>query len=102
MLRTPTGYATITDPDRPLVERDTVSCGHCQRVIFVQPRTAATTYLVVDRRSGQLTPTPGAACRVCMRPVCLACDALGRCLPWEAQLAQSEARDRLARAVLGG
>lgn len=102
MLRTPTGYATLTDPDQPLVEFDTVTCGHCQRVIRVKPGTAATTYLLLDHQTLRSREEPGAACRVCMRPVCLACCADGRCTPWERRLEAMEARDRLVRSVLGG
>lgn len=95
----PTGYATIVDPDRPLVERDTVRCGHCTGVIFVKPGTAATTYLVLDRQTQAWREEPGAFCRVCMRPVCLRCHDLGRCLPFERRLEASERRDRLRRAA---
>jgi len=98
-VRSATGYAQVVDPDRPLVERDTIGCGHCGRVIFVKPDTASTVYLVLNRQALRWHEEPGAFCRVCMRPVCLACDAHGRCLPWERQFEMSEARDRLCRAV---
>lgn len=94
-----TGYATIVDPDAPLFERDTTTCGHCQRVIFVKPGTAQTTYLIFDRVSWTWKEELGAFCRVCMRPICLPCCDRGRCLPWERQLEASEARDRLRRSV---
>lgn len=98
-MRSATGYATIVEPDQPLVERDTCGCGHCGRVIFVKPHTASTVYLVLDRYTRQWAEVPGAFCRLCMRPVCLACDAHGRCTPWERQLEVAEARDRLRRAA---
>jgi hypothetical protein len=98
-MRNPTGYAQVVDPDRPVVERDTCSCGHCGRVIFTKPHTVSTVYLVLNRQTLQWEEVPGAFCRVCMRPVCLACDAHGRCTPWERRLAESEARDRLRRAA---
>lgn len=102
-MRSPTGYATVVEPDRPLVEYDTTTCGHCQRVIFTKPGTAATTYLIVDRRTLQWQEEPGAFCRVCMRPVCLHCHDLGRCTPWEKMLEASEARDRFCRSIgIGG
>ena len=100
-MRTPTGYATITDPDRPIVERDTCTCGHCQRVIIVKPHTASTVYLVLNRQTLRWHEEAGAFCRVCMRPVCLACHAAGTCTPWERQLAAAEARDRFRRSVGG-
>jgi hypothetical protein len=98
-VRTPTGYAVVVEPDRPTVERDTCTCGHCQRVIFVKPHTAATVYLILDRRTLTWREEPGAFCRICMRPVCLACHARGGCTPWERQLDAAEARDRLCRAA---
>ena len=100
-MRTPTGYATIVEPGRPLVERDTCTCGHCQRIIFTKAGTASTVYLILDRRTLGWTEEAGAFCRVCMRPVCLACHAQGRCTPWERRLEASEARDRLRRSVGG-
>lgn len=98
-MRNPTGYATIVEPDRPLVERDSTSCGHCGSVIFVKPHTASTVYLILDRQTLQWREASGAFCRVCMRPVCLTCHAHGRCTPWEKKLEAAEARDRLCRAV---
>jgi hypothetical protein len=96
-MRSPTGYATIVEPDRPTVERDTITCGHCQRAIFVKPHTAATVYLILDRRTLSWREEAGAFCRVCMRPVCLSCHAHGRCTPWEQLLEASEARERFCQ-----
>lgn len=93
-MRSPTGYATIVEPDRPTIERDTTTCGHCQRVIFVKPGTACTVYLIVDRPTLTWREAMGAFCRVCMRPVCLPCHDHGRCTPWEKMLEASEARER--------
>lgn len=86
------GYATVVDPDAPVCERDTCSCGHCQRVIFLKPGFGITTYLVYDRRTGLWTEESGAFCRVCMRPVCLSCHAVGTCTPFEQRLELAEAR----------
>lgn len=90
-MRLPLGYATWTDPERPLVERDTTRCGHCGCVIFVKPGHGATVYLV-QHRDGRWTEQPGAGCRVCMAAVCLACYHDGRCLPLERSLEQAERR----------
>jgi hypothetical protein len=94
----PQGYATIVDPDAPIQEYDSCSCGHCQRVIFVKPRSASTVYLLPTEVPGRFTEESGAFCRLCMRPVCLACHARGNCVPWERMLEASEARGRLLRA----
>lgn len=98
-MRSITGYATVVEPDQPLVERDTITCGHCQRVIFVKPKTAQTVYLVFDRETWQWREVMGAFCRVCMRSVCLACHDQGRCRPWERMLEVAEARERFLQAA---
>src|SRR5260221_10768900 len=94
-----TGYLTIVEPDRPLVERDTITCGHCQRIIITKANSGSTVYLVVDRATNQIREEPGAFCRHCMRPVCLSPRCLAACLVWEQQLERSESRDRLRRAA---
>lgn len=88
-MRRPQGYATVVDPDRPLVERDTVSCGHCNRIVFTKPGSASTVYLI-QHRDQRWTEEPGAFCRVCMRAVCLPCHDVGSCLPLERWLYQQE------------
>lgn len=92
-MRRPDGYATILDPDAPLIERDTAQCAHCGCIITTKPGTLSTVYLI-----STITPTglivteevPGAGCWHCDAPVCLACHALGTCLPLERRLAQLE------------
>lgn len=93
------GYATIVDPDHPLVERDTVSCCHCGRVIFVKPGTASTVYLVFDPDLWQWREEAGASCWHCMQPVCLTCYMRGVCVPLERRLEILEGR-RAARRSL--
>lgn len=98
-MRQPLGYVTIVEPDRPLVERDSTICGHCQTVIFVKPGTASTVYLLPTLPLGQWREEPGAFCRVCMRAICLRCDDKGTCTPWEISLEKAEARDRFLRSA---
>lgn len=87
------GYATVVEPDRPLLERDTVTCVHCSRVVFVKPGTGSTVYLILHR-DGRWTEEPGAFCRCCMGPVCLPCDQVGTCRPLERWLQQVEGTQR--------
>lgn len=87
----PHGYITVVSDAPQVMERDTITCGHCQRVVIVKPCTVATVYLVQDRH-GRWHEEPGAACRMCMRPVCLSCEAAGVCTPFEKALEQMEAR----------
>lgn len=90
-MRRAQGYMQVVDPDQPLLEWDTITCGHCSRIVCTKPGTAATVYLI-QHRDGRWTDEPGAFCRVCMRPVCLRCHDLGRCRPLERWLAEVEAR----------
>lgn len=97
------GYSIITDPDVSPIERDAITCKHCQRIVHIKPGSGYTTYLLPPPQGSPLrTPwreEPGAMCARCHAPICLACYADGRCRPWERQLERMEARDRLRRAV---
>jgi len=95
------GYAIAVDPDAKggtLFERDTITCKHCQRIVFTKPGSASTVYLF-PQRQGPDKEEPGAFCRVCMSPICLACCAVGTCTPWERRMEKIEARDRMLRSV---
>ncbi len=96
-MRRPQGYATIFEPSSN-IEYDTITCKHCQRIVRVKPGTGSTVYLLFDDQ-GHVTEEMGAFCRHCMAPVCLPCDDVGRCIPWEKQMECMEAKDRLRRAV---
>lgn len=93
MLR-PKGYAQIIDPDRPLVEYDTVACSHCSAAIFVKPNTVSTVYLILSPGPGGILiwrEEPGAGCWKCGgRAICLACYAKGTCRPLAWWLEQQE------------
>lgn len=99
-MRQPHGFAIIVDPDQrdPLLERDTVTCGHCQALVFVKPGTGATTYLIpqLDRTWKE---EPGAFCRVCMSAICITCCDKGNCTPFEKQLEVVEAREKFLRSA---
>lgn len=84
-MRTPGGYAVWTHADGHTVETDSFTCGHCQFVTFVPPRTDPANL--------------GGLCKVCMRLICQRCTAKGSCTPFEQALERSEARDRFRRAV---
>lgn len=90
------GHITIVGPDG-LVERDTIKCAHCQRIVEVKPGSWGQVYLLPDPQS----PTgyreeSGAFCRNCMGPLCLPCDDTGGCEHWEKRL------DRVERLARGG
>jgi hypothetical protein len=81
-MRNPHGYATWTDPER-VVERDSFSCRHCNRIVFVEPKADPAEV--------------GGLCKQCMGLICPQCVGLMRCLPLEKSIAESEERDRRRR-----
>lgn len=86
-MRNPHGTAIITDPDAavPVREFDTITCCHCQAIVFVGP--------------GQSASDAGGFCRLCFRPTCGPCADHGSCTPFEKKLEAMEARDRLLTSV---
>jgi hypothetical protein len=96
-VRKPQGYATVTGDFRPQ-EYDTMSCGHCNKIVMVKAGTGSTVY-ILPQLVGPHKEEPGACCRVCMRGVCLQCDDLGRCLPLERKIEQMESRNKFLQSV---
>jgi hypothetical protein len=93
------GYAVIFEPDvkpKDRWERDTCQCKHCDHVIYLKPGFGITKYLI-QHADGHWTEEDGAFCRICMGPVCLRCDKIGRCIPLEKKIEAQEARDRFRR-----
>lgn len=82
-MRSPGGYATLTDPEQTR-EADTFSCFHCQRIVHVRPLTDAA--------------DAGGLCKVCMKLICGPCVDAGSCVPWERTFEKIEARDRALRS----
>lgn len=83
------GTILITDPDAPVVECDTFTCGHCCQIVAVDPRQDPTTY--------------GGWCGGCGKLICPRCEAEKvrtlKCVPLEARLAQAEARAITRRSL---
>ena len=85
MLR-PGGYARIDDPDRALVEFDTFTCAHCNRV----------THVKAHARPEDI----GGLCKQCMGLICPRC--VGEpCAPFLKRLEDMEARERFRAEVAG-
>jgi hypothetical protein len=97
-MRNPGGYAVIVSPEphrvnydkwrcedvsAGMVEVDTFTCCHCNRVMHVKPRAPMDEF--------------GSMCRNCMKMVCPTC-ADGACIPFEKKLEQVEHRDRMLRS----
>ncbi len=90
-MRNPGGYAVWTDPAKPMIERDTFTCVHCNTVVLVKPK---------------MSPAEmGGYCAMCHAPICKHC-AGKSCTPFEKKLEAAERRaiDRRAldRALSGG
>lgn len=74
----------MTSPDG-LVERDTFTCSHCQRVVLVTPRCDPADL--------------GGFCRMCMKHLCGPCADEGNCTPFEKKLERYERANRFHQAV---
>lgn len=86
-MRRPGGYAVISDPQQsqPVLETDTFTCGHCQKIVPVPPRCDPADL--------------GGLCKVCMRLVCPVCHGQGSCTPFEKRIEQQEAKGRMLRSM---
>lgn len=95
----PGGYLITTDPDptkskgqKAVVEQDSVTCGHCSRIVTVPAMCAP-------------NDMPYALCWGCRRNICLKCDderiRTMRCDVIEKKLERWEAGERLARDLRG-
>lgn len=82
-VRKPSGYFTITDPDAPMIEGETLSCRHCQAIWRVQPGSGI--------RRGW--------CHRCAGPLCGKPACLAECVPWERAIEAMEGRAALYRAM---
>ena len=85
------GVATVAMPYGEIAERKTATCGHCQRIFYVQPGTDGTS---------AAGPVQGPAlCHRCWSLVCPRCHKHGRCTPWLKQMERIEARGRFLRSA---
>ena len=97
-MRRPQGYACLTLPQKAIVnldglkceevpegviEADTFSCGHCNRITHVRPR--------------QDPSEIGGLCKVCYSLICPYCVGRG-CDPLEAKLEREEERYHTLRS----
>lgn len=90
MLR-PQGYVTVVNAENGrTLERDTISCAHCNQIVMVKPGTGCTTYYI-PQFIGPPKEEAGAWCAICNKPVCLTCHAHGRCTPLMLRIERMEA-----------
>ena len=97
-MRNPHGYTTVVGDlahsTPTLIEQglrhteaeiDTFTCGHCNRVRHVPPKTDAANL--------------GGLCRICDAIICPKCVDKGVCTPWEQKMERMERRQRLYDAI---
>lgn len=84
-MRRAGGYAVATYPEK-IVEADSFTCSHCNRVKFVKAK----------ERAEDL----GGLCKVCMGLICDECVNKG-CTPFEKKLEAQEARYHARRSYEG-
>jgi hypothetical protein len=92
------GYGLITGDAKIQAEFDTISCGHCGKIVRVKPGTGSTVYVFdqihIEPETKIATITyqeePGAGCKLCMRSICLPCYERGNCIPMEKRLEEIE------------
>lgn len=77
----PSGYATITDPDVPFQEWDTITCCHCNCVVLLDGKQEV------------------GFCLRCMKPECGKTECGNVCRPFEKWLEKMEAKDRLLKQI---
>lgn len=89
-MRNPQGYSVIVDPEaKAPIERDSITCAHCNGVVFVKPGSGITVYITADGKE-----EPGAFCRQCMRAICLHCHDMGVCRPFMRWVEEQEKKHR--------
>ena len=101
----PQGYFTIIDDH--IQEYDTISCGHCNKIVRVKPGTGSTIYIMEGLHVDPITrkfhiikkEEAGAGCRCCMKSVCLPCYDRGECIPLMKKIEEIEARGRMLKSL---
>lgn len=82
----PQGYATISEDGKVVKEFDTLSCGHCNRIVHVKAKC----------RPEDI----GGLCAVCKKAICPACVGHG-CDEIERWLDRTEASYHARRSYFG-
>lgn len=72
------GYVSISEPNKPLIERDAYRCCHCQTLVIVKPGSG-------KQRSW---------CFNCGASTCGSKNCVLRCIPFEARLEAAEGTRR--------
>lgn len=86
-MRNAGGYAIICDPCAPIVELDTFTCKHCNRVVHV--------------KVNEKPEDTGGFCTMCTGLICPTCVDKGDCTPFEERLERMERRADWLRSYMG-
>lgn len=92
----PQGFVSVIGYD--VLERDTITCGHCNQIVMVKPGSATTVYYI-PQLVGPPKEEPGAGCYTCGKPICLTCYDEGRCTPLERRIEQMEVQGLRNKAL---
>jgi hypothetical protein len=90
------GVASIVGSWGDTEERKTITCAHCDKLVYVQPGTDGTSPLSPLAGVQQLPPS---VCHICWALVCIQCHGLGVCRPLEERLRKLEARAEFNRSA---
>lgn len=100
-MRNAQGYATIFGNfagGDGIIERDTITCYHCNQIILTKPGSISTIYLI-PQMNGPDKEEAGAFCRQCMNSICLTCCETGLCTPLMRRIEEMEARGRMLARI---
>jgi hypothetical protein len=82
------GYASVISLEGSVTEADTITCAHCNGVVFLH-----------DPNTGSRKNSAAGFCRSCMKATCIPCDNGGTCAPFEKKIAEMEKRARDGRML---
>ena len=103
-LRRPQGFAVIKQPDGSKRECDTVTCSHCNKIVFLWPDEPGKQPADLLRTCGMCDANRNQICLACakrQRAIVASGRTRGACIPFERQLEHMEAGGRFMQAALG-
>lgn len=98
------GVATICGPFGEIAQIKTVTCGHCDKIMYVSPFGDGADSVELPKEAEHsiittLKREPPAVCHSCWTLVCPACHKDGRCTPLLKRIEEEYSRTRLFEAV---
>ena len=97
------GIAEVCGPYGEIAHIKTVTCGHCDRIMYVSPFGDGTGEVQLPEEARpslvRLKREPPAVCHQCWTLVCPRCHADGRCTPLLRRLEEEYRKTKLFEAV---